>query len=49
MVLTRNEYKTAERLRSDYWLYVVFDCATAPRLVTIQDPVRFRLGSYCAR
>ncbi|MGC8960461.1 MAG: helicase-related protein [Chloroflexia bacterium] len=38
VVLTRN--KTAERLRSDYWLYVVFDCATAPRLIPIQDPVR---------
>ncbi len=40
VVLTRNEYKTAERLRGDYWLYVVFDCATAPRLIPIQDPVR---------
>ncbi|MDI6631853.1 MAG: DUF3883 domain-containing protein, partial [Thermoanaerobacteraceae bacterium] len=40
VVLTRNEYKTAERLRSDYWLYVVFDCATTPRLLPIQDPVR---------
>lgn len=40
VVLTRNEYKTAERLRADYWLYVVFDCATTPRLLPIQDPVR---------
>lgn len=40
MVLTRNEYKTAERLREDYWLYVVFDCTTTPRLVPIRDPVR---------
>lgn len=40
VVLTRNEYKTAERLRGDYWLYVVFDCATAPRLIPIQNPVR---------
>lgn len=40
VVLTRNEYKTAERLRNDYWLYVVFDCATTPRLLPIQDPVR---------
>jgi len=40
VVLTRNEYKTAERLRADYWLYVVLDCATKPRLIPIQDPVR---------
>jgi len=40
VVLTRNEYKTAERLRVDYWLYVVFDCAKTPRLVAIPDPVR---------
>jgi len=40
VVLTRNEYKTAERLRADYWLYVVFDCATTPRLTAIPDPVR---------
>jgi superfamily II DNA or RNA helicase len=40
VVLTPNEYKTAERLRNDYWLYVVFDCATTPRLLPIPDPVR---------
>jgi len=40
VVLTRNEYKTAERLRADYWLYVVFDCASTPRLMAIPDPVR---------
>lgn len=40
VLLTRNEYSTAERLRDDYWLYVVFDCATTPRLIPIQDPVR---------
>jgi len=40
VVLTRNEYKTAERLRADYWLYVVFDCARTPRLMAIPDPVR---------
>jgi nanoRNase/pAp phosphatase (c-di-AMP/oligoRNAs hydrolase) len=39
-VLTPHEYKTAERLRADYWLYVVFDCATQPRLISIQDPIR---------
>jgi hypothetical protein len=40
VALTRNEYKMAERLRGDYWLYVVFDCTTTPRLLPIQDPVR---------
>lgn len=40
IVLTPNEYKTASRLREDYWLYVVFDCATKPRLLTVQDPAR---------
>jgi hypothetical protein len=40
IVLTANEYKTAERLRGDYWLYAVLDCATKPRLIPIQDPVR---------
>jgi superfamily II DNA or RNA helicase len=40
VVLTPHEYKTAERLRADYWLYVVFDCATQPRLIPIQDPIR---------
>lgn len=38
--LTTNEYKTAERLKKDYWLYVVFNCATTPEVHTVQDPVR---------
>lgn len=42
VVLTRNEYKTAQRLQDDYWLYVVFDCATAPRLMPIRNPTRLR-------
>ena len=34
-----NEWAKACNLRSQYWLYVVFDCATAhPRLVRICDP-----------
>jgi hypothetical protein len=40
VALTANEYKTAERLKRDYWLYVVFNCATRPEIYTIQDPVR---------
>jgi superfamily II DNA or RNA helicase len=40
VVLTRNEYKTAERLGGDYWLYVVFECANQPRLIPVRDPVQ---------
>jgi len=40
VVLTRNEYKTAGRLGGDYWLCVVFHCATRPQLVPIRDPAR---------
>jgi superfamily II DNA or RNA helicase len=40
VALTTNEYKTAERLKGDYWLYVVFNCASSPQVHTIQDPVR---------
>lgn len=38
--LTTNEYKTAERLRDDYWLYVAYNCATKPEIHTIQNPAR---------
>lgn len=40
IILTTNEYKTAERLRNDYWLYVVFSCASQPRLIPIQNPAQ---------
>ena len=40
VALTTNEYKTAQRLQHDYWLYVVFNCASSPRVVTIKNPVR---------
>jgi hypothetical protein len=40
IALTKNEHDTAERLRQDYWLYVVFDCATTPRLIPVKDPSR---------
>ena len=37
--ITDNEWAAACNLRSDYWLYVVFDCATShPRLVRVRDP-----------
>ena len=40
IALTSNEYKTAERLKDDYWLYVVFNCATEPQVYPIQNPAR---------
>jgi superfamily II DNA or RNA helicase len=40
VALTTNEYKTAERLKQDYWLYVVFNCASTSEVHPIQDPVR---------
>jgi hypothetical protein len=37
--LTENEWAKAANLRQDYWLYTVYDCATAhPRLLRVQDP-----------
>ena len=37
--MTENEWARACNLRDDYWLYVVFDCATPrPRLVRVRDP-----------
>jgi len=40
IALTANEYKTAARLKKDYWLYVVFNCGTTPEIHPIQDPAR---------
>ncbi|HZW32437.1 MAG TPA: DUF3883 domain-containing protein, partial [Isosphaeraceae bacterium] len=40
VALTPNEFRTALRLREDFWLYVVYDCAATPSLITIQDPIR---------
>lgn len=40
VALTGNEYRTAQRIGEDYWLYVVFDCATSPDLKPIQDPAK---------
>ncbi len=39
IALTSNEYNTARRLRKDYWLYVVFHCASPnPSLNILHDP-----------
>jgi hypothetical protein len=40
IALTSNEYKTAARLKKDYWLYAVFNCATTAEVHPIQDPAR---------
>ena len=40
IALTSNEYKTAERLKEDYWLYAVFNCGTTPQVHVIRDPAR---------
>ena len=51
--LTSNEYKTAERLRHDYWLYVVYNCSSAPQLYPIIDPAQMhwrpvvQIEHYC--
>ncbi len=41
IALTANEYQTALRLGDDYWLYVVFNCASQPQVTAIQNPARF--------
>jgi hypothetical protein len=40
VALSENEYRTAERLKGDFWLYAVFNCAGTPQLHTVQDPAR---------
>jgi SNF2 family DNA or RNA helicase len=40
IALTTNEYKTAERLKKDYWLYTVFNCGSTAQVHPIQDPAR---------
>jgi superfamily II DNA or RNA helicase len=40
VALTVNEYKTADRLKRDYWLYVVFNCCGKPEIHAVRDPAR---------
>ena len=40
IALSANEYKTAERLKKDYWLYAAFNCGSKPEIHMVQDPVR---------
>jgi superfamily II DNA or RNA helicase len=40
VALTSNEFRTAERLKKDFWLYAVFNCATNPQVHLVQDPAQ---------
>ena len=40
VALTSNEYRTAQRLKKDYWLYVVFNCAGKPGINVVRDPAQ---------
>jgi Domain of unknown function (DUF3883) len=40
VALTSNEYKTAQRLKKDYWLYVVFNCAGTAGINVVRDPAQ---------
>ena len=40
VALSTNEFKTAQRLGQDYWLYVVYDCGSHPHLHCVRDPAR---------
>jgi hypothetical protein len=40
IALTANEFKTAERLKKDYWLYAVFNCGSTPQVHAIRNPAR---------
>jgi SNF2 family DNA or RNA helicase len=40
VALTSNEYRTAQRLKKDYWLYVVFNCCDNPAISVVRDPAQ---------
>ena len=40
IALSVNEYRTSERLKDDYWLYVVYNCTGNPQIHTVQNPAR---------
>ncbi|MBI4749998.1 MAG: DUF3883 domain-containing protein [Acidobacteria bacterium] len=40
IALTSNEYHTAKRLKDDYWLYVVYNCAAQPEIHLLQNPAQ---------
>ena len=41
VALTENEFRTAERMKGEFWLYAVFNCKTdEPQLHIVRDPAR---------
>jgi len=36
--ITHNEWLKAKRFGKDYWLYIVYDIGSSPKIKTIQDP-----------
>jgi hypothetical protein len=40
VALSSNEYRTAQRLKKDYWLYVVFNCSDKPEISVVRDPAQ---------
>jgi hypothetical protein len=38
VAVTGNEFSTAQRLKHDYWLYAVFNCASTPQIHIVQNP-----------
>ena len=40
VLLSRNEYLKAQRLKRDYWLYAVFNCAVEPELHIVRNPAQ---------
>ncbi len=40
VALSGNEYRTAQRLKKDYWLYVVFNCGGEPVVNVVRDPAQ---------
>jgi hypothetical protein len=38
VVLSENEYRKANLIKEDYWLYAVFNCASTPKLEIVRNP-----------
>lgn len=38
VALSSNEFSTANRIKADYWLYVIFNCGSSPQLHTVKNP-----------
>ena len=38
VIVTPNEHRVVQDRRDCYWLYLVTDCNTEPKLTTIKDP-----------